>query len=547
MHDEQAQLICDMVRAVSEAPGHQLQDNPLELRDFEPLVQTVSKNVELQRRQGNAPHELEMVAAMGWLGPRTGFPPSDMRADLFERFRQVNQQRWKTEARRKCILGLVTAYGCGWARNINSPTEGWNGQWEGARVALTRVIAHSVQDAYNQLEEQQVGIEFPEPSYDAAILAIRLLKPLSHIDVDPDKALRIESGEINSRITIAGRVETDLPPGSKAVYTYKGARRGALISKDGRPPIPLLSGAKIVVESRDGGTRPKVSFNNGLKARELPLKPGQSAVIEGPASFEVWECTCGWKHCHQKHRLAAWSPEGPTRFLTNFIASAVKGPQLRIRANSFLQQSMLGALWAREGFTGRLRIAERWYRVCRECGDEYLEGDRHCRTGHPVTPTTERKTEGGLITDGTSVPLWKQQEGWRCSSCNKLYIAPLEKVAMKKLMRCGNCGHHLFIEGEMMKIFEKKATLLGRVRELNKKRSGHDCPKCKHELTELCWCPYRAIEKHPPGGHLDGSRITWGYVRTWVEMLDENNPELSVSGADENVEFAAPHRRPGAR
>ena len=80
----------------------------------------------------------------------------------------------------------------------------------------------------------------------------------------------------------------------------------------------------------------------------------------------VWECTCGTTHCQDRHRLNSWDPlqtvktteteesyahkEEKPLTLWDFVASAVKGPQLRIQTGSFVQ-GLYFPLLAQEGCT----------------------------------------------------------------------------------------------------------------------------------------------------------------------------------------------------
>src|SRR5581483_4347459 len=136
-------------------------------------------------------------------------------------------------------------------------------------------------------------------------------------------------------------------PGAKATWTVPGGE-GVLVLPNGQFRA-LAAGTTVLLIARDEDAIIKTAKNE--QSQQTRLSVGEEATLRGPERLVVWECTCGTTHCQERHRLHSWDPlptvrmsetEGRPAYhkeekpltLWNFVASAVKGPQLRIQTGS---------------------------------------------------------------------------------------------------------------------------------------------------------------------------------------------------------------------
>lgn len=340
MNDEHAHTVW---AAVQEAGCRRLALDP---NHFTTLL-TIASHA-LARQDGPADpvaaDEVEAVVALSWLGPARSFPPADLRRRLLRHWRQLKP------APPYAGVSLAVAFGCGWGRTVVAPGGDWPGRWDRAILELRRLIERFVLDAGRQCVD--LGVRFPyEPDAgaDADLLVIRLCQPLGPLQARQGSALLLTCTDSATELatTAAGPTER-LPPGAKAVYAYPDdhARAGEAQRSGGRiEPLALPAAATLRVISMDWATRLTISAPSGETTVKLAV--GDGARLPDAARLTVWECTCGHHRCAERHRLSAWDPA--LLSLSNFVASAIKGPGARLRTGTFMQ-GMLYALWAREGF-----------------------------------------------------------------------------------------------------------------------------------------------------------------------------------------------------
>ena len=323
-----------------------------------------------------AEDDLHLVVAMCWLGPpSTGIPPVALRQDLLNILQQCVPDEL---VRLERVMEFVIAYGCGKWRQVKAGAGGWEQRWQGAMRGLVRALEPAVEQANRWLAGHIVGFPqersvaraegFPEDTAvwsDAWVLATRFVRPEHPLLLPEGATLTVECTLDGTEIsTSAQDYQTLTPPGAKMVWTVQETvqeKDGALFLSC-HPPLALAAGAIVVLIARDEDTIVKMLVNtSGQQAR---LRIGESAFIIGPATLELWECTCGTTHCRERHRLETWDPSQVVQktyveeqqqrvvaplTLWDCVASAVKGPQASIKTGAFVQ-GVYFPLLAQEGF-----------------------------------------------------------------------------------------------------------------------------------------------------------------------------------------------------
>lgn len=305
--------------------------------------------------------ELLLVTAMCWLGPLdAGPPPALLREELLHRLRQAEEN---AKERVERVMEFVIAYGCGKWRTVKAGYGGWAQRWQGAVRGLVRALEPAVGQTNRWLAEHVAGFpkdrsiphnpQFIEdtPTWsDAWMLANKFARPEDRLSLEEDETLTISCTEEGTECTVTDQeYQQFVPPGAKAVWTVQEPDVTTLLTDE--HSLSVAAGATLSLIARDEDALIKAAQEE--QNRQTHLKVGQEAEVRGPLALDVWECTCGTTHCEERHRLEAWDPvqrvqktvtdagsrkkEETALTLWNFVASAVKGPQVRIQTGSFVQ------------------------------------------------------------------------------------------------------------------------------------------------------------------------------------------------------------------
>jgi hypothetical protein len=321
-----------------------------------------------------AEDDMRMVVAMCWIGPHSaGDPPTPMRHDLRSILRRcVTDERERIDR----VMEFVIAYGCGRWRDVQPGGGGWEHRWPGALRGLVRALEPAVAQTNRWLAEHVVrfpqnrGVpqdkNFPEDTAvwsDAWLLATRLVRPEYCFSLEEQESLSLTCVPEGTDCTSSTRdYRHTIFPGAKAIWTVQGGE-GVLLLPNGQSRA-LAAGTTVILIARDEDTIIKTAKNE--HSQQIRISAGEEANLQGPKMLLAWECTCGTTHCQERHRLHSWDPlqtvrttgtkEGSSRkeekslTLWDFVASAVKGPQLRIQTGSFVQ-GLYFPLLAQEGCT----------------------------------------------------------------------------------------------------------------------------------------------------------------------------------------------------
>ena len=321
-----------------------------------------------------AADDVRMVVAMCWLGPQAaGVPPPAMRHDLRNILRRcVTNERERVDR----VMEFVIAYGCGQWRNVPLGGGGWEHRWHGALRGLVRALEPAVAQANRWLAEHVVkfpqnrGIpndkNFPEDTAvwsDAWLLATRLVRPEHSLHLEEQESLTFTCGpEGIDCVSSAQDYRHTIFPGAKAIWTVPEGI-GVFVLPNGQSRA-LAAGTTVLLIARDEDAIIKTAKNG--QSQQTHLSTGEEAIVQGTKMLVAWECTCGTTHCQERHRLHSWDPlltvrmtETEERYtyeeekqltLWDFVASAVKGPQLHIQTGSFVQ-GLYFPLLAQEGCT----------------------------------------------------------------------------------------------------------------------------------------------------------------------------------------------------
>jgi len=244
------------------------------------------------------------------------------------------------------VFDVVVAYGCGnWRDLFTSPTP-WAGRWIGAVRAITRFMIPAIHGANQWFADRVVGCVSRGQDQlwgDAILLTEVFINPIIPMYLPRGRAIRLVCKGQESWMLAMGARYT-MPAGAKIVLKM---RDGAVVESDGRKPVSLGKDFRLVIAARDDELHvlPNGAIGGGMK-----LAKGGKASIQGPVSFELWSCRCGWSGCEKCHRLEAWEPRDPSKTLAKFVALAVIGPGGRMHTRSF-PQSIYYPHLASEGFS----------------------------------------------------------------------------------------------------------------------------------------------------------------------------------------------------
>ncbi len=308
-----------------------------------------------------AEDELRMVAAACWLGPpAASIPPTALRENLLGLLRQHVPDEQARVAR---VMEFVIAYGCGKWREVQAGGGGWEHRWQGAMRGLVRALEPAVAQANRWLAEHVVGFprdrgssrmkDFPEDTAvwsDAWMLATRLIGPEHLFHVEENDSLAITCQHDRTECASSAQdYQQIILPGAKAVWTIQEGM--GVLSLPSHQSLTLDNGTTVFLVARDEDVLIK-TVGNG-HGQQIRLFADEDATLQGPITLAIWECTCGTTHCPERHRLHRWNPvqlvrktvteesheqkEERSMTLWDFVASAVKGPQLQIQTGSFVQ------------------------------------------------------------------------------------------------------------------------------------------------------------------------------------------------------------------
>ena len=319
-----------------------------------------------------AEDDVRMVVAMCWLGPQSaGDPPAAMRDDLHSILRRcVTDERERIDR----VMEFVIAYGCGQWRDVQRGGGGWEHRWPGALRGLVRALEPAVAQTNRWLAEHVVRFpqnratpqdkNFPEDTAvwsDAWLLATRLVRPEHSFHLEEQETFSFICEPEGTECTSSTRdYRHTILPGAKAIWTVQEG--GAVLMLPHGQPRMLTAGTTVSFIARDEDVIIKTAADE--QSQQTRLSVGEEATLRGPKRLVVWECTCGTTHCAERHRLHSWNPlvtvkrtkaeehslhkEEKPLTLWDFVASAVKGPQLRIQTGSFVQ-GLYFPLLAQEG------------------------------------------------------------------------------------------------------------------------------------------------------------------------------------------------------
>jgi len=357
MTDEATQRVYAQVEAMLASREGRLLDigNPEHLTSLANSARSVCPGVEED--------DLRIVTAMCWLGPlAAGPPPASLREDLLARLRQYVED---PQERVERAMEFVIAYGCGKWRTVATEYGGWEQRWQGALRGLVRALEPAVGQSNRWLAEHVAG--FPkdrgvsrDPQFiedtptwsDAWMLANKFVRPEDRLHLEEEETLTISCMEEGTECAVAEQdYQQFVPPGAKAVWTITEPEATTLVTSDNANTLRVAAGTTLALIARDDDVLIKTAQEQ--QNQQTHLKVGEEAEVQGPLTLGVWECTCGTTHCQERHRLEAWQPGQKVRktvtdagartkeetalTLWNFVASAVKGPQLRIQTGSFVQ------------------------------------------------------------------------------------------------------------------------------------------------------------------------------------------------------------------
>jgi len=328
--------------------------------------------------------ETRLAVALGVFGPcgpaesRAGVPPPS--GPVFHQVLEILRAHVAdSEQRLERITEFVIAYGCGKWRAMDAKGGPWAGCWSGAFLGLVRLVLAAVRDANKWLPKAIRG--FPSRSddrfdSDATMLARWFLEPSQFYRVAPEDEVQVERTLKEPLATIASRHwKIEVRPGARQVFTLCG--NDAELEVEGRERSGLPAGSTLAIKAGEGVTT--ISIRKPAETQPYPvrLNPGDRAVLHGLTGLEQWHCSCATRACSATHRLAGWDPATIVRAaggrrvpltLPSFIASAVNGPDARMRTGAFVE-GMYFALLSQMGPDGtRLRCEDVEFKVCSGAG-----------------------------------------------------------------------------------------------------------------------------------------------------------------------------------
>ncbi len=455
--------------------------------------------------------ELRMVIAMCWLGPdpiRYGSLPAFMCENLLSFLQKEIPDKAK---RLEHIMEFVIAYGCGRFRTLDKASQGWDGSWPNAVIALAAtLVLPPLRDCNQWLERNVVG--FPQPRNSQPLQpqddALTNVNTLALILIDPEQAKYIQDHQQIKLICTPGGTKIKIPkqsqhctdydilPGAKFVCTIQNPTQNPTQLWLSDRSISIAPGTKLIVSAHDEVTW--ITIGNS----RFTLKLREEASLEGPFSILIWACSCGHIHCQDRHRIVGWKPNdnGKKITLRSFVSSAIKGPTLELKTNSFVQGMYFAFLCKGQELSDcvvRIRLAPVEYKVC-VCKQEY-EGDTcTANSCHRRFQAAEMKKIllDLIILDGR----YNRVQRLRCPKCENLYDVQIEKEDIacpsckKNLLKqyCSKCNELYRLESKAFRCPSCGSTWLPEDRAVLNfvKKRMMQCPFCRASLApQTVGCP----------------------------------------------------------
>jgi len=298
------------------------------------------------------------VIAMCGLGldPLTpGVPPKHLRDHLLSLARHYGAQVGDP-----LVYDLALAFGCGWQRLLLQGVNGWDQVWPPANkklaLRLLRCVSHCNQWlAHNNV----VGFEpraDDEQFFDSLKLAAALELPEKPVLFAPTDKLTIVRRSDGTRsdetvISISGSFWREIRAGSRMVWSVADGDPILAIRPgwQNQANQQLASGWRIVIFHGDQKTRVTAYGPGGHPFWQLDDHEEAVVTCDTQWTMSAWDCACGTTPCMEQHRLQGWNPAArdlAARDLGNFLANAVNGPNVPLKAGGFVQ-GMYGAMLSR--------------------------------------------------------------------------------------------------------------------------------------------------------------------------------------------------------
>lgn len=502
------EIIFEIVREILETSG-------LEISSPQEIAELMAQTMDALQDAGAkpvSPMRVSALTAMAVCGPLRGLPDDDVCDELEDLAGQFCD-----ESDSEAIVDLVTAYGCGWRRDLGSHDSGWNGLWAGAFTRLVkrlRGICHTVSRSLGS----RLNVPFPSNHEGLIFLledsaqrvASMLVQPVAPMTIG--ERLTISAGGADDPIFAGLSIETDqawhedIPTGARAVYQCSAG--GA---RDSVHDIGFEVGDIIRIVSSETESNVQIwTVNYQTKRHEKKPKAGDELGFYGSTRLDIRVCTCGRKDCVRMHRLSAWDPGEEFGKLQYFLLNALRGKMQTVKAKDFAQ-SLLGSYWARHGWIdgSRLRLAEVVHRACphEECREQdanqafriYL-GDRCDRCGTVAKSETPLVTREHLIVVGAERSFWEFREYWRCgnpdcrvpdlASEGRTIVDPNEAM-IRNACHCRECGESVWSREQYAEIEAGLAdakTMLEAARKLNTARVAQTCHNCGQPCEAMSYC-----------------------------------------------------------
>lgn len=308
--------------------------------------------------------ELYVVTAMCFLGPGSigraidgpaygaiSYPPEILRDQLLNLIHN-NMQNVKSILSR--VFEFTIAFGCGKWRTVRKNDDSWDGRWQGAFRALAGLSMSAVIRSNAKLAQPGWVVGFPNRELvdltgDSHRLAHSLIHPLGALHVGEKHKLCI-SRSMEETVVKIDSFKRSIPPGGR--FDFFANKPILLCPTNGKKSIAASEGKRVIVMSLDEKTTVSVA-GEGERPR-TELKDGEDVLVEGPFSLNNIVCGCGNVNCLDRHALSGWDPytasnNGKQISLTSFVSSAIVGPDIDIKTNTFVQ-GMYYPLLCCEGF-----------------------------------------------------------------------------------------------------------------------------------------------------------------------------------------------------
>lgn len=522
-----------IIEAVREAIriGHIDLERP---ENYRGLIEVALSAIELNDTPALSEARLHTLTAMAAFGPDKGLPSDEQCKTL-----EGHVTRFCANTDLGAIFDLVAAFGCGWQRDMDMHSTGWDGLWEMSFQSLRRRVQR-ICYTVSGLLTSKLFLQFPTGD-DTRIsmleasnfIAKMLIQPSAPVSVYQSFEI-LAGGRDGDEIFTGLSVTTDagwheeIPTGTRAVYQCV---QGTAHEAD--PTRYFQAGDEINMTSSE--TRSTIDILRGdgeVKPPQIRPKAGKLFSFEGEVALTIRACTCGREDCAQVHELSAWNPAAEFGSLENFLFNAIKGPTTKkasnatngvqndIKAKAFAS-NMLGSFWARHGCDdgSRLRPANVVHHACmnpacqepgKSDSNHYYAGNRCdlCEAG--VTDDTPIvMKEDWLIVVGSAIEEWEFKEYWRCGNekCAlpglKHKYGPLidaNKAIERKARKCGCpkagknakvCDADFFGDdaiAAVTKCFSGSETLLKAAKKLNELRERSHCQSCNAKGAPASYC-----------------------------------------------------------